>query len=114
MKLLTYPPRVQSVGGVRVQSVASGAGWDLASRVSRLKRKLNPLLRRVQNNVIVHLRTTSLLTVGRGTSSSLEVREEPRLWSVDGSCLGLSLDLLCLSDVSTSVSSAGGVSLSLK
>ena len=65
MKLLTYPPRVQSVGGVRVQSVALRAGWDLTSRVSRLKRKSNPLpllgrvwnplLKRVRNDVVVHL-----------------------------------------------------------
>ena len=65
MKLLTYPPRVQSV--------ASGAGWDLASRVSRLKRKSNPLLGRVRNpllrcvrnGVIVHLKTRILAHRGQ-------------------------------------------------
>jgi hypothetical protein len=36
MKLLTYPPRVQSVGGSQQESVASGAGWDLTYMVSML------------------------------------------------------------------------------
>jgi hypothetical protein len=43
MKLLTYPLGVQSVGGGQQESVASGAGWDLAYMVSRLQRKSNPL-----------------------------------------------------------------------
>jgi hypothetical protein len=43
MKLLTYPPGVQSMGGGQQESVASGAGWDLAYMVSRLQRKSNPL-----------------------------------------------------------------------
>jgi hypothetical protein len=50
-------------------------------------------------------------TVGRGMSSSLEEREEPRLWLVDGSRLGLPLGLLDLCDVS--VSSAADVPLCL-
>jgi len=63
------------VGGGEEESVASGAGWDLASRVSRLKRKLNPLpllghvrnplLRRVRNGVVVHLRTRILAHRGQ-------------------------------------------------
>jgi hypothetical protein len=43
MKLLTYPPGVQSVGGGQQESVTSGAGWDLTYMVSRLQRKSNPL-----------------------------------------------------------------------
>jgi hypothetical protein len=43
MKLLTYPPGVQSVGGGQQESVASGAGWDLTYMVSRLQKKSNPL-----------------------------------------------------------------------
>ena len=53
-------------------------------------------------------------TMGRGMMSSLQVCEEPRSWSVDGSRLGLPLGLLCLCDGSASVSSAGGVSLGLE
>jgi len=50
--------------------------------------------------------TASLPTMGRGISSSLEVCEEPRSWSVDGYRLGLPLSLLCLSNDFGYVSSA--------
>jgi hypothetical protein len=43
MKLLTYPPGVQSVGGGQQELVASGGGWDIAYMVLRLQRKSNPL-----------------------------------------------------------------------
>jgi hypothetical protein len=57
MKLLTYPPGVQSMGDDQQESVASGAGWDLAYMVSRLQRKSNPfpLLRRVRIRLLIHV-----------------------------------------------------------
>ena len=123
MKLLTYPPRVQSVGGGEEESVTSGAGWDFASRVWRLQRKSTPpapssdvcgtpSLNACGTASSYICGTASSPTVGRQTSSSLEERKEPRSWLVDGSRLGLPLGPLCLYDVS--VSSAADVPLGLE
>ena len=46
MKLLTYRPRVQSVGASQQVSVASGALWDLVGRASMYQRSRLLVLRR--------------------------------------------------------------------